>query len=239
MCRWIMDNLGPDVPIHFTRFHPLYRMQNLPPTPVATLETAYDIARDSGLKFVYIGNVPGHAAESTYCPNCHRKVIERIGYQLREISIQNGRCTYCQQNSGSMELNMYPKIVLAALLAIITAVSIYADERPAYNAGTFYPAKAPEITSQITEFLKNAGTASLSSKPLGIIVPHAGYVYSGAVAAHAYREIKNQNYDAVIILAPCHVEYFPFAAIYPGEAYLTPLGKVLIDKHGLVVALLA
>ncbi len=130
-----------------------------------------------------------------------------------------------------MELNMYPKIVLAALLAIITAVSIYADERPAYNAGTFYPAKAPEITSQITEFLKNAGTASLSSKPLGIIVPHAGYVYSGAVAAHAYREIKNQNYDAVIILAPCHVEYFPFAAIYPGEAYLTPLGKVLIDKQ--------
>ncbi len=96
MCRWIMDNLGPDVPIHFTRFHPLYRMQNLPPTPVATLETAYDIARDSGLKFVYIGNVPGHAAESTYCPNCHRKVIERIGYQLREISIQNGRCKYCQ-----------------------------------------------------------------------------------------------------------------------------------------------
>ena len=96
MCEWIMQNLGPDVPVHFTRFHPLYLMENLPPTPVKTLETAYNIARECGLRFVYVGNVPGHATESTYCPNCGRKVIERIGYQLRAVALKNGKCRYCQ-----------------------------------------------------------------------------------------------------------------------------------------------
>jgi len=96
MSRWILENLGPEVPVHFTRFHPLYLMQNLPPTPVTTLEAAYDIARETGLKFAYIGNVPGHAAENTYCPNCKRKIIGRIGYQLRELAIKNGHCQYCQ-----------------------------------------------------------------------------------------------------------------------------------------------
>ncbi|MFH1213462.1 MAG: AmmeMemoRadiSam system radical SAM enzyme [Candidatus Neomarinimicrobiota bacterium] len=96
MSQWILQNLGPDVPVHFTRFHPLYLMQNLPPTSIGTLEAAYDIARETGLKFVYIGNVPGHAAENTYCPHCQRKIIERIGYQLRSLSIKNGKCQYCQ-----------------------------------------------------------------------------------------------------------------------------------------------
>lgn len=114
-------------------------------------------------------------------------------------------------------------------LSMLAGFSI-AQERPASNAGAFYPAKPAEITAQITAYLKQAGAQTLPHKPFGIIVPHAGYVYSGPVAAYAYREIKGQKYDAIVILAPCHVEYFPFAAIYPGDAYLTPLGKVTVDK---------
>ena len=66
----VADTLGPDVPLHFTRFHPTYRLTNLPPTPVATLERAWRAATDQGLRFVYLGNVPGHPAENTVCPGC-------------------------------------------------------------------------------------------------------------------------------------------------------------------------
>lgn len=107
---------------------------------------------------------------------------------------------------------------------------LFGDERPAYNAGTFYPATAAEITTQITKFLKNAGEKTPNGQPFGIIAPHAGYVYSGPVAAYVYREVQGQKYDAVIVISPCHVEYFPFAAVYPGDAYLTPLGKVTVDR---------
>jgi pyruvate formate lyase activating enzyme len=97
MCRWLMKELGPDVPLHFSRFYPQYRLKNLSPTPVSTLETARKIALDSGLHFVYIGNVPGHEAENTYCPGCHKLVIRRLGYQILENHLQkNGTCQFCQ-----------------------------------------------------------------------------------------------------------------------------------------------
>ncbi|HID10339.1 MAG TPA: AmmeMemoRadiSam system radical SAM enzyme [Candidatus Latescibacteria bacterium] len=95
MCRWILQELGPDVPLHFTRFYPQYKMRNLPPTPVKTLERAWEIARDEGLHFVYIGNVPGHRAESTYCPSCDRRLIYRIGYAVEVEGLRNGRCAHC------------------------------------------------------------------------------------------------------------------------------------------------
>ncbi len=95
LCRWIKQNLGVDVPIHFTRFYPQYKLQNLPPTPVATLEKAHAIAQAEGIKFVYIGNVPGHPAENTYCPNCKKVLIRRRGYYIEENHIQQGKCSFC------------------------------------------------------------------------------------------------------------------------------------------------
>ena len=95
MCEWIKRNLGLDYPLHFSRFNPMYKLTSLPPTPVETLESAIKIARDTGLKFVYIGNVPGHEAESTYCPSCGRVVIKRKGYIIDENNIQNGACKFC------------------------------------------------------------------------------------------------------------------------------------------------
>lgn len=96
MCKWIKQNLGPDVPVHFTRFHPQYLMKNLPPTPVKTLEMAYNIACDAGINFAYVGNVPGHPAENTICPSCRKILIERTGYFIRSNNIINSKCRFCQ-----------------------------------------------------------------------------------------------------------------------------------------------
>jgi pyruvate formate lyase activating enzyme len=96
LARWIKSELGPDVPLHFSRFHPEYLLKNLPPTPLETLERAKAIADAEGLHYVYIGNVPGHPAESTYCPHCRRKVVERTGYTIAGIHLHHGKCQYCQ-----------------------------------------------------------------------------------------------------------------------------------------------
>jgi pyruvate formate lyase activating enzyme len=95
MCQWIVANLGVDVPLHFTRFHPQYLLRNLPPTPVKTLETAHNIAREAGLHYVYIGNVPGHSGENTYCHNCHTELIVRRGFYVIKNQINQGRCPKC------------------------------------------------------------------------------------------------------------------------------------------------
>lgn len=96
MCRWIMKEIGPDVPLHFSRFHPMYLIKNLPPTPVSTLEKTRAVALEEGLHYVYIGNVPGHAAENTYCPRCRNQVIERMGFQVNKIELRDGSCKICQ-----------------------------------------------------------------------------------------------------------------------------------------------
>jgi pyruvate formate lyase activating enzyme len=95
MCHWIRDELGSDVPLHFSRFSPMYKLKNLPPTPVETLEEARRIAMDLGLEYVYIGNVPGNPAENTYCPQCKRLVIERTGYTLSQVNMEDGKCKFC------------------------------------------------------------------------------------------------------------------------------------------------
>jgi pyruvate formate lyase activating enzyme len=96
LARWIKTELGPDVPVHFSRFHPEYLLKNLPPTPVATLERAKTAADAEGLHYVYIGNVPGHPAESTYCPRCRKVVVERVGYTIGAMRLKNGKCRSCQ-----------------------------------------------------------------------------------------------------------------------------------------------
>ncbi|MDD5136140.1 MAG: AmmeMemoRadiSam system radical SAM enzyme [Candidatus Omnitrophica bacterium] len=95
MCEWIKENLGEEVPLHFSRFTPSFKLQNLPPTPVEKLEEAYKIAKDVGLKYVYIGNIPGHTYENTYCPKCKKIAVARIGYEVLENSIVDGRCKSC------------------------------------------------------------------------------------------------------------------------------------------------
>ncbi len=94
-CEWMVENLGPDVPLHFSRFHPQYKLTDLPPTPVETLEHARDIAHAAGLRYVYIGNVPGHDASDTRCPSCGASLIERVGYSVEITGLSDGRCAVC------------------------------------------------------------------------------------------------------------------------------------------------
>ena len=99
MTRWIVQRLGSDVPLHFTRFYPMYKLKNLPPTPVKTLERAREIALDAGLCFAYAGNVPGHPGENTYCPSCNGILIQRDGYTIVKNNIVDGRCSHCKTSA--------------------------------------------------------------------------------------------------------------------------------------------
>ena len=95
MAAWINNELNQDVPLHFSRFSPAYQMTDLSPTPVETLETCRRIAREEGLNYVSIGNVPGHKANSTFCPECGEKVIDRFHFTVNNINMENGSCGYC------------------------------------------------------------------------------------------------------------------------------------------------
>jgi pyruvate formate lyase activating enzyme len=94
---WVAGELGPDVPVHFTRFHPDYQLLNLPPTPIATLERARDAAMAKGLHYAYVGNVPDHPGNHTYCPKCGKIVIKRSGFFVDQMNLRNGACAFCGQ----------------------------------------------------------------------------------------------------------------------------------------------
>ena len=96
LSSWVYDNLGPDTPIHFLRFHPDYKMVNLPATPIRTLEKHHEIAKQVGLNFVYLGNVPGHRLEHTYCPECGHIVVKRLGFDILGWNLdEQNCCKYC------------------------------------------------------------------------------------------------------------------------------------------------
>lgn len=96
MCRWVRDSLGDTIPLHFTRFHPDYRMQNSLPTPVKTLERCAAVARAEGLRYAYIGNVPGHRLQNTFCPFCGQELIRRNGYTVTADFVNQGQCPACR-----------------------------------------------------------------------------------------------------------------------------------------------
>ena len=95
MFEWILSNLGPAVPVHLTRFHPTYKMKRLPSTPKSTLEKLHKLAKEMGLRFPYIGNVPGNPAENTYCPKCGKLLIERRGFEVSSVNIVSSKCRFC------------------------------------------------------------------------------------------------------------------------------------------------
>jgi pyruvate formate lyase activating enzyme len=95
MCAWIKENLGPDVPLHFSRFHPQYRLQKLPPTPLETLWQAHRTALDRGLRYVYTGNVPYDERSNTFCPRCRLLLVGRRGYFVSVNRIRGGLCPQC------------------------------------------------------------------------------------------------------------------------------------------------
>jgi pyruvate formate lyase activating enzyme len=95
MSGWIRENLGPDVPLHFTAFHPDWKMRDVPPTPPATLSHARRIALKAGLRYVYTGNVQDREGGTTFCHVCEAELIGRDGYKLTEWNLDRGRCPLC------------------------------------------------------------------------------------------------------------------------------------------------
>lgn len=95
MAAWVRKNLSADVPMHFTRFRAMYKIQNLPPTPVSILERCRTIAKEEGIRYPYIGNVSGHQWENTYCHSCNRILIQRSGYFHVVNHIRHGSCPHC------------------------------------------------------------------------------------------------------------------------------------------------
>ncbi len=95
IANWIRNEIGELTPWHVTRFYPQHQMMHLPPTPVSTLEHAYDIGQKAGLKFVYAGNVPGHRSENTFCYSCGKLIVERFGYQAKVVGLKGSRCQFC------------------------------------------------------------------------------------------------------------------------------------------------
>jgi len=98
LCEFVHDELGSETPIHFLRFHPDYKMMEFEATPVETLENHHRIAKEVGLEYAYIGNVPGHPLEHTVCPGCGETAIERFGFDIREWNLDDGnRCKKCKR----------------------------------------------------------------------------------------------------------------------------------------------
>jgi len=95
---WIVDRLGPETPWHVTRFMPYLEYAHLSPTPIPTLERALRIGREAGLRFVYVGNVPGHDGENTVCPNCKRLLVRRTGYAVEDVALRGTFCAMCGEN---------------------------------------------------------------------------------------------------------------------------------------------
>jgi pyruvate formate lyase activating enzyme len=95
LADWLVEHVGKDCPWHISRFYPQYKYKDAEPTPIDTLERAYDIGRAAGLRYVYMGNVPGASAENTLCPTCGKLLIRRMGYTIVENNIAGDRCTAC------------------------------------------------------------------------------------------------------------------------------------------------
>ena len=95
IARFIAAELGEEVPWHVSRFHPDYKMYDRGPTPPGTLQRAYELGREAGLRYVYVGNMPGARLEDTVCPNCGQTVIERWGFQVRRRNLRDDKCGHC------------------------------------------------------------------------------------------------------------------------------------------------
>ncbi len=99
MASWVVENLGPLTPIHFTAFSPMYKMTRLPSTPASTLERHIKVAKDAGLVFVYSGNIPGHDYENTFCPSCGYKAVERWSVYMKKNNLRDdGHCPKCSHD---------------------------------------------------------------------------------------------------------------------------------------------
>ncbi len=134
------------------------------------------------------------------------------------------------------QFNLIPFVLAAISASLFTCSSVavrsnsQSVRQPAV-AGAFYSADAKELAAMVDGFLRDASPQKISEPIVALISPHAGYVYSGHVAAHAYALLRGRKISRVVVIAPCHIEAFPFISIYEGTAYATPLGVIPVDEE--------
>ena len=172
MTAWIAAHLGPDVPVHFTAFHPDFKMLDVPPTPPATLTRARAIARRNGLQYVYTGNVHDTAGSSTYCPGCGRMLIERDWYRLGAYSLTaDGLCERCGSadprtvRGDTGELGSAARAGLARRrraggVPVPPRCAVTGRVRPAAVAGSFYPSDPAVLRRTVAAHLAAGAPAA-------------------------------------------------------------------------------
>ena len=171
---WVLGEIGPDVPVHFTRFHPDYQLRNLPPTPVATLERAREMAMGRGMHYAYVGNVPDHPGNHTYCPSCGKAVIRRTGFFIVEMHV-NERPLRLLPRKDRRRLELIRKESSHEIHAIRYSVRrpqpggrrrparrerTGGEIRPPVVAGKFYPESATVLKLAIEKFMEDAAAGA-------------------------------------------------------------------------------
>ncbi len=104
IAEFIAKEANPDIPWHVSRFYPQYKMDEKEVTPTAVLERAYKIGKEAGLRYIYVGNVPGSKYESTFCYNCGEELIARIGYSIKANKIKDSNCSKCRTKIAGFDL---------------------------------------------------------------------------------------------------------------------------------------
>jgi len=215
LVKWVKENTGVDTPVHFSRFFPTYKMPNTSPTPVETIEMARNIALEEGMKYVYTGNLRSEEGEATICPECGKRVIKRIGYKITCNNMKNGKCGYC----GEEIKGMWKKEKIKEKV-----------RKPAV-ANMWYPADKKELSRLMEELDKTkCQKYEEAKKPVvGLIAPHAGFVYSGPTAACGFKALKGKKYERVVLLGTSHKFRNETISVYEGTEAWTPLGNLKID----------
>jgi len=200
------------IPWHISAFHPDYKQLDLDRTPLETLTRAYAIGKKAGLKQVYMGNLGQE--NPTICTSCGTEVINRTTYDTtKDIRKDGDKCPMCNEKLDG----------------------IYKSIRNTSVAGSFYPNSCYKINEHLSHFdkmLKNSDfNPSLDFKPKAIIVPHAGYIYSGFTANVAYSLLEKLSPKRVVVIGPSHRVAFKGASVIPYDEYQTPCKNIRIDKE--------
>ncbi len=212
MATFIYDELGAEIPWHLSAFHPDYKLLDIKRTPIETLQKAYKIGKDAGLFYVYMGNAG--LENNTTCKKCGEVLLDRITYNTIKDNRKNG--VLCQKCGEKLD-------------------GVFYTTRDMSFAGTFYSASCTEIEKQFAHFdtmLQNSDfKAPTNIEPLAIIVPHAGYIYSGFTANVAYSVVKNLNPKRVLLIGPSHRVAFDGGSVAMFDRYTTVCGDIVIDKN--------
>ena len=207
-------------------------MLDSPPTPLATLRRAADLGREAGLAHVYVGNAPELGLEDTRCAGCGRVVIERHGYATRNRLTALGTCVGCGRALAGVAVGAGVSIGVPDPLRLSETGAVIRE--PAV-AGAFYPAEPGRLAALVARVLAAANRPALDRALVGLLVPHAGLVYSGVVAAAGWHGWGCPGLSApvtVVLLGTNHgAGWLDGVAAWGPGAWRTPLGDVAIDAE--------